>query len=967
MILRTFLLASLATALLAQEPRGGLVGTVQDPSGASIPRASVTADAQALHWRISATCDARGQFRFANLSPGLYRVSISAAGFETAQYQVAVDVSATPTMQVKLSVRGTSTVLPVITDTLETTTNTQKTTVTRRQIENLPLANRSFANLAYLAPTALPVEPSDPTKARITAMSFGGSSGLNVDLSVDGGDNNDDYIGGALQNYSPDAMQEFSIRTAQFDADTSRTNGGSVVIATRRGEDQWHGGAAVYLREGRWNARNEIDNPFPDPKQPFSRRNFMGSAGGPLRKGNVWLFSSLEYVQENASIAYSSNTSSEFQALASLSELHLIPGVTDISIPQSVPVPFRDLIFSTRVDWDQSALSHWFARGSFDRNQTHNDLIQQATLPSAGATNRTRAESLLLSNQFAIGPHWAASLVLQASGFHNTKQRNSQLGLALAFPFSSNVLTTSGLETYGDNQFATAITAFPIDRNQQKYQLRYDVEHIEAAHSVKFGINVIHEPVLNATLASGAETLYSFPSNPSYYLQNPDAYVPDLQSGVSVTEAQNGAVHQSVRRAGLYVQDSWRIVPHVTLNAGVRYDTTFGLFDANGATQSRNPGLLQLRALGVPFAQGLPRDYRKALAPRLGLAYAPGTSGRTVIRAGFGLYYNDLAQNGWIEAFQAVNQTGPVQQAAVIDPKYKTPYALQATAAVEHAFGQWNASAEYQHEQGLHQYRRYEYAAGVNLPEGAPNASVFRSDNRSAYDAVSFTLRHRFTRSFDVNAHYTLAHATTYGATVGELFDYVNGVSNARQAFGPGDHGPSGEDVRHRVVISGSWRLPWHLQVSGLSQFESARPFTLTTPVDVNGDGIATNDRAVINGRQTTLDQFRGSPFRQIDVRVTREFSFGEDTRLLLFGECFNLLNRQNAGNNYASSLAQLPIPASEYANLRHACVDAGCTSLRPLEARDLLIPAGALGDFFGPGTTVGMPRAAQLGLRLVF
>ena len=967
MIFRAVLLASLATVLLAQEPRGGLVGTVRDPSSASVPHALVDADAAALHWHGSAVSDTQGQFRITDLPPGLYRVTVSAPGFEIARFQVTVDVSATPTLQAKLSVSGTSTVLPVVADTLETTTNTQKTTVTRRQIENLPLANRSFANLAYLAPTALPVEPSDPTKARITAMSFGGSSGLNIDLSIDGGDNNDDYIGGALQNYSPDAMEEFSIRTAQFDADTSRTNGGSIVIATRRGEDQWHGGAAVYLREGVWNARNEIDNPFPDPKQPFSRRNFMGNAGGPLRQGKLWFFSSLEYVREDASIAYSSNTASEFQALASLAAMHLIPDVTNIAIPQSVPVPFRDVLFSTRVDWDQSARSHWFARGSFDRNQTRNDLIQQATLPSAGATNRTRAESLLVSNQFAIHAHWAASLVLQASGFHNTKQRNSQLGLALAFPFSSNVLTTSGLETYGDNQFATAITAFPVDRNQQKYQLRYDIGHSDGAHNAKFGINVIHEPVLNATLASSAETLYSLPSNPSYYLQNPDSFVQDLQSGATVTDAQNGAVHQSVRRAGLYLQDSWRVAPQVTLNAGVRYDTTFGLFDANGATQLRNPGLLQLRALGVPFAQGLPRDYRKALAPRLGLAYAPGTSGHTVIRAGFGLYYNDLAQNGWIEAFQAVNQTGPVQQASVIDPKYKTPYALQATVAIEHAFGQWNASAEYQHQQGVHQYRRYEYAAGVNLPEGAPNASVFRSDNRSAYDAVSFTLRHRFARSFDVNAHYTLAHATTYGATVGELFDYVNGVSNATQAFGPGDHGPSGEDVRHRLVIAGSWRLPWHLQVSGLSQFESARPFTLTTPVDVNGDGIDTNDRAVINGQKTTLDQFRGSPFRQIDLRVTREFAFGENIRLLLFGECFNLLNRQNAGNNYASSLAQLPIPASEYGDARHACVNTECTSLRPLQARDLLVPAGALGDFFGPGTTVGMPRAAQLGLRLVF
>ncbi len=960
------LLFTIAAASLAQESRGGLVGTVQDASGAFVPNAAIEAHAPDIHQRHSASSDAQGRFRFSDLQPALYQVKVTSPGFAPAEYAVNITVSSTATVNIKLEV-GVADTSVTVRDTLETTTNTQKAVVTRRELEDVPLASRSFANVAYLAPTALPVEPSDPTKARITAVSFGGSSGLNVDLSIDGGDNNDDYIGGFLQNYSPDAMQEFSVRTAQFDADTSRTNGGSVVIATRRGEDTWHGGAAMFLRENALNARNEIDNPFPDPKQPFSRRNFVGSLGGPLRRGKLWFFSSLEYVDENASVAYSSNTSSEFQALASLAAMHLIPGVSNITIPQFTPVPFRDVIFSSRVDWDQSARSHWFARGSFDRNRTENDLIQQATLPSAGATNVTHAESLLLSNQFEFTPAWASSLVLQASGFHNTKQRNSQLGLALAFPFSSNVLTTSGLETYGDNQFATAITAFPIDRNQQKYQLRYDVQHAQSAHSVKFGINFIHEPVLNATLSSNAETLYSFPSDPSYYLQNAAAFQADLLAGASSTPEQNGAVHQNVQRLGMYVQDSWRVRPSFTINVGLRYDTTFGLFDANGMDQSHNPGLLALRPLGVQFAQGTPHDYRKAIAPRIGIAYSPGASGNTVIRAGFGLYYNDLAQNGWIEAFQAVNNPGPVDQAAVIDPAYKTPYAVQATAGVEHAFSSWHAAAEYQHQQGVHQYRRYEYVAGINLPENAPNASVFRSDNRSTYDAVSFTLRHQFSRRFDLNAHYTLANARTYGATVGELFDYVNGVSNATNAFAPGDHGPSGEDVRHRFVIAGVFRLPGRLQLSTLSQFESARPFTLTTPEDVNGDGIDTNDRAIINGRQTTLDQFRGTPFQQIDMRVTREFSFGERARLLAFVEVFNVLNRQNPGNNYAGSLAQLPVPAEEYGNVQHACVNSDCSVLRPITSRDLRVPAGALGDFFGPGTTVGLPRAAQLGLRLVF
>ena len=117
-----------------------------------------------------------------------------------------------------------------------------------QDLETLPLAARSFANIAYLVPGTEPVEPSDPTKARITAVSTGGSSGLNNELSVDGADNSDDWIGGFLQNFSPDGIQEFAVRTSNEDADTGGTTAGSVVITTKHGTNEWHGDAAFYER-----------------------------------------------------------------------------------------------------------------------------------------------------------------------------------------------------------------------------------------------------------------------------------------------------------------------------------------------------------------------------------------------------------------------------------------------------------------------------------------------------------------------------------------------------------------------------------------------------------------------------------------------------------------------------------------------------------------------------------------------
>jgi hypothetical protein len=281
-----------------------------------------------------------------------------------------------------------------------------------------------------------------------------------------------------------------------------------------------------------------------------------------------------------------------------------------------------------------------------------------------------------------------------------------------------------------------------------------------------------------------------------------------------------------------------------------------------------------------------------------------------------------------------------------------------ASAAYEHAFqNNWRLSLSYEHQQGVHQYRRYEY----------PGFSLFRSDNRSIYNGLAVQMQHSFAHRFELTANYVLSHATTWGATVGELFDYVNGVSNVHDPFGPGDHGPSGEDIRQRFVVVGVLQLPWKFEASTLAQFESARPFTLTTPFDVNGDGVA-NDRAVVNGVQTMLDQFRGSPFQQVDLRISRNIVLGERALLRPFAEFFNLFNRQNPGNNYVPDISALPLRVNDTSNATAFCLDPACTQTRAITSlSQLRTPAGALGDFFGPGTTVGIPFAAQIGLKLTF
>ena len=1019
----------LLSPALAQSPRGSLRGTVQDASGARIPSAKVVVQSSASKMQRQGQTEDRGEFRIDDLPAGAYHVTVSASGFADASADISIAVSSVREIAVTLklaasaqSITVQSEVSSITTQSIDLASVVHQGVISARDLQTLPLAARSFANIAYLAPGTEPVEPSDPTKARIAAVSTGGSSGLNNDLSVDGGDNSDDWIGGFLQNFSPDAIQEFAVRTANEDADTGGTTAGSVVIMTKRGTNEFHGTEAFYDRAAGLNARFPIENPAPNPKQPFSRQNYVGTLGGPILPDKVWFFSSLEYVHENASIAYSPASTGQFDALSQIAAAGLIAGVPAIAVPSNVPIPFRDYISSLRFDWSQSPQSQWFLRVSQDSYLTRNALVQQATLPSTGLTTHNNYWNGVISNTYGFSPTWLGTFVFDASELHLTQERNSTLGFALAFPFSSTSLTVSGFETFGDNQFATPITLFPSLRNQQKYQLRYDVGHATGDHSFKFGIDFIHEPVLAGAFPGNAEELIQYPNNPTYYTANPSQFYfappasqcsppPGPATGITCTfkPANDGSFSQSVQRLGIYGEDSWRASRHLTVNFGLRWQTTFGLFTGSGRRQQQNAALPTLQALEIPLVPVAPHDDRSQFGPRIGLAYAPGKSEKTVLRAGVGMFYNDLAQNGWATAFQAVNSANAVSGSCTLNgspgtyalsgpacllggsgstgntiaSNYKTPYAIHVTAGMQHAFNaDWILSADFTHEEGNHSYRAYGFASGVNLftplipasdpnhladqQSVVPNLNLFKSDNRSSYNALMFHLQGNVSHRFNLIANYTFSKAQTWGCVLGELFDYVNGVCDPLNPFAPGDYGPSGEDVRHRFVLAGTLYIPGGIELTTLTQLESARPFTITTADNSN--------RIAVNGVPTPLDAFRGTPYMQVDLRVSRPFQLGERWEVRPFAEFFNLFNRNNPGANFVTNAASLAsdsiVPAAEAmaGNITHLCANPACTSTQPIShLQQLAFPAGGLGDFFGPGATVGIPFAAQLGVRVNF
>ncbi len=318
--------------------------------------------------------DTLGEFRFYDLPPGAYRATVSAPGSLGAASAVTVAVSVarkiTVTLQpssqkASITVRGQG--ASITTQPLDTTSAVHQGVVSARDLETIPLAHRSFANIAYLAPGTEPVEPSDPTKARITAVSSGGSSGLNDEHSVDGGDNSDDYIGGFLQNFSPDAIQEFAVRTAQEDADTGRTTAGSVVITTKRGTNDWHGDRAFYERAAALNARFPIDNPAPESEAAVLAPELRRHARRSHHEGQalVLLFVRVCSRARQHRLQPRQPDAVQCSGLARFGRAD--PRRYSIPVPPTFPSPSAITWATVRLDWSQSSRSQWFLRGASDR------------------------------------------------------------------------------------------------------------------------------------------------------------------------------------------------------------------------------------------------------------------------------------------------------------------------------------------------------------------------------------------------------------------------------------------------------------------------------------------------------------------------------------------------------------------------------------------------------------------------
>src|SRR5438309_892626 len=265
---------------------GALSGTVVDKDGAVIKGATVSAKNKATGQTRTATTDDNGAYKIDLLPAGRYDVKVNASGFADATSEnVEALVGQTNGLNFTMNpggVTGTVTVTSGETELVSKEKTDISVNVTPRDVQDLPLNGRDLANLAYLAPGAKPVDSYDPTKNRLAIFGVNGSSGRNVNVTVNGIDNKDNTVGGPVMQFPLESIQEFIISTQRFSAVNGRSEGAAVNVVTKSGSRDFHGSMFFQLRDKKLNT-TEVD---PSTRQklaqkpPFNRKIFGGSIGG---------------------------------------------------------------------------------------------------------------------------------------------------------------------------------------------------------------------------------------------------------------------------------------------------------------------------------------------------------------------------------------------------------------------------------------------------------------------------------------------------------------------------------------------------------------------------------------------------------------------------------------------------------------------------------------------------------------
>ncbi|MGA8675517.1 MAG: carboxypeptidase regulatory-like domain-containing protein [Candidatus Acidiferrales bacterium] len=613
---------------------GSIQGVVTDAQGAVVPGAKVTISEKDTGQLITSVTSSAGQFSAAALSPGTYVVRVEAPNFKTSETTVVVQVGQIASVNPKLEVGVSSTVVEVTGQ--EVAVNTEQSqiagTLTSQQIENLPINGRNFLDLAQLEPGVQIQDGGnfDPTKIGFSSISFGGKFGRSARISVDGVDVSDENVGTTTTGLPSSAIQEFQLAQSNLDISNDLTSGGSVNVITKSGTNDIHGEAFGLFRD------NSQAAAYPAGAQ-FQRSQYGGDVGGPIIKDKLFFFVDAERLL--AHDAGGVLVASIPDGITNTTNLNEFSGV--------FPAPFHDTSTIAKVDYQIAKNIRAFGRFSFWQASDVGNFGGAANYSVYDNKDRTKTVVGGVDINEGSVTHSFRAEYLKFVNVISDAVLGSDLPFA-NFPVSL-VLSGTGFAT-GPSDLA------PQSTIQSDRQVKYDGSKVWGSHIIRWGVDYNRitgwtfasffgiAPVAESLTLSAPGTL-TCPGGQTG-AACPLNYIPDLgligNGQGSFTELQrfgkpNGGLGPD-NRVGVYAGDSWKIKPNLTLNYGLRYDRDTGRTDNDLGPL---PGLNAF----FPGAGNTVRNPNTNFAPNGGFAWAPGSDNKTVIRGGVGIYYDNIVFN----------------------------------------------------------------------------------------------------------------------------------------------------------------------------------------------------------------------------------------------------------------------------------------------------------------------------------
>lgn len=614
---------------------GSIQGTISDPSGAVVPGAKITISAKATGQAINLVSSSSGAYNSGALIPGDYVVRVEVGGFKTVLLPVTVQVGVTSPGNVTLEVGPATTLISV--EAASMRVNTEQSTVqgvvTAAQIDHLPINGRNFLDLAALEPGVQIQDGGgfDPTKNGFSSISFAGRFGRTARIELDGVDISDETVGTTTQNIPVSAIQEFAISQSSLDLSTELTSSGAVNVVTRSGSNSFHGESFLYARGNQTSAR------YGDVAVPFDRQQYGARFGGPLIKDKLFFVAAWERTVQD--MQQSVTLAAPFTALSG-----------------SFNSPFHESMLMGRLDWQIKSNWRAFYRWTYDQNNNVAAFIPNTYEPYSNRDNTpVQAAGLdiaqgTFSHSIRFGFTHFANAIVDADSRKSTVDVAPGVDVHISGSGATGCTSAGYLFCSGVNILAPQATL------QHNLQFKYDGSKIYGSHIIRYGIGVnrilgggyakfyASQPTFRSNFTAGNEAIAAAgpyaggASNPLNWPVNRLRFGNGQGYFTEIPQLGYPAGGQFDTRFAWYIGDAWKARPNFTISYGLRYvrDT--------GRSDSDLPALTLLDQWGNGLGNP-PHQPNKNFAPQLGIAWDPAKNGKTVIRAGAGLYYENAVFN----------------------------------------------------------------------------------------------------------------------------------------------------------------------------------------------------------------------------------------------------------------------------------------------------------------------------------